>query len=284
MGPVPGPHARTDRPPGHRGRRTPAARPGGRATGGGTAPKDTRRPSQRWQATPPGVGPPPPPRHRAPTGHTSQGNSAGPPHPHNRTHGTAADPNRPPGGRAVRGGGRLTSDAPHNGERCPPPGTPFRHPHSVQRQPARAHAMGLMLGPHARTNRTRDTRAAEPRLPAPEDGQPGEGRRLTPYAPHRAYKPRGPCWAPYPHTRAHSTWTAGPGSPQAEGSRRRESARPRTPLATGSLGTAGGEHLMPTRTPERWPAEPAYDLPNPRPAAPIARTPARGNPHPIPCS
>ena len=44
---------RQDRPhPGHTGRGTPAARSRGRAAGGGTAP-DTRRPSQRWQATPP---------------------------------------------------------------------------------------------------------------------------------------------------------------------------------------------------------------------------------------
>ena len=40
------------------------------------------------------------------------------------------------------------------------------------------------MGPHARTNRTRDTRDAEPWLPAPEDGRPREGRRLTPGAPH----------------------------------------------------------------------------------------------------
>ena len=65
--------------------------------------------------------------------------------------------------------------------------------------------MGPVLGPHAGTNRTRDTGAAKPRLPAPEDGQPGEGQRLTPDAPHRAYGPRGQCWAPYPHTSAHST-------------------------------------------------------------------------------
>ena len=46
--------------PGHTGRGTLAARSRGRAAGGGTAP-DTRRPSQRWQATPP------PPRGRPPT-------------------------------------------------------------------------------------------------------------------------------------------------------------------------------------------------------------------------
>ena len=58
--------------------------------------------------------------------------------------------------------------------KAPPPGTPSRHPHSEQRRPARAHAVGPVLGPHTRTDRTRDTRVAEPWLPAPEDGQSGE--------------------------------------------------------------------------------------------------------------
>ena len=52
--------------------------------------------------------------------------------------------------------------------------------------------MGLVLGPHARTDRTRDTRVAEPRLPAPEDGRPGEGQRLTPDAPHNGGRPLPP--------------------------------------------------------------------------------------------
>ena len=110
--------------PGHTGRGTLAARSGGRAAGGRTAP-DTKRPSQRWKA--------------------------------------------------------------------PPPGTPFRHPHSEQRRPARAHAVGTVLGPHARIDRTWDTRAAEPWLHAPEDERPGEGQRLTPSAPHNGgrHPPRG---------------------------------------------------------------------------------------------
>ena len=37
--------------------------------------------------------------------------------------------------------------------------------------------MGLVLGPHARTDRTRETRVAEPWLPAPEDGRSGAGGR-----------------------------------------------------------------------------------------------------------
>ena len=179
--------------PGHTGRGTQAARFRGRAAGGGTAP-DTRRPSQRWQATPPGDGPPPAPRHAAPTGHAGQGDSVGPPHPHTRAHSTwVADPNSPPNGRPVGGGTAPDLERPSQWWKAPPQGTPFRYPHSEQRQPARAHAVGPVLGPHARTDRTRDTRDAGPWLPAPEDGRPGEGQRLTPGAPHNGGKhpPRG---------------------------------------------------------------------------------------------
>ena len=179
--------------PGHTGRGTQAARSRGRAAGGGTAP-NTRRPSQRWQATPPGDGPPPPPRHAAPTGHAGQGDSVGPPHPHTRAHSTwVADPNSPPNGRAVGGGTAPDLRRPSQWWKAPPQGTPFRHPHSEQRQPARAHAVGPVLGPHARTDRTRDTRDAGPWLPAPEDGRPREVQRLTPGAPHNDGKhpPRG---------------------------------------------------------------------------------------------
>ena len=60
--------------------------------------------------------------------------------------------------------------------------------------------MGLVLGPHTRTDRTRDTRVAEPRLPAPEDGRAGEGQRLTPDAPHNGGRPPPPGTAPHhPH-------------------------------------------------------------------------------------
>ena len=73
-------------------------------------------PSQRWQATLPGDGPPPPPRHAAPTGTV-----LGP-----RTHTAAPTARgwRTPTARPVGGqsgeGQRLTSDAPHNGGRHPP--------------------------------------------------------------------------------------------------------------------------------------------------------------------
>ena len=178
--------------PAHTGRRTPATRPRGRTAGRGTAP-DTRRPSQQWQATPPGDGPPPPARHAAPTGHAGQGDSVGPPHPHTCAHSTwVADPNSPPSGQAVGGGGALDLRRPSQRWKANPLGTPFRHPHSEQRRPARAHAVEPLLGPHARTDRTRNTRVAVPRLPAPEDGRSGEGQRLTPDAPHNGGRPPPP--------------------------------------------------------------------------------------------
>ena len=121
--------------------------------------------------------------------------------PHTHTPAPTARGRRTPRARPVGGqsgeGQRLTSDAPHDGGRHPPPGTPFRHPHSEQRRPARAHAVGPVLGPHARTDRTRDTRVAEPWLPAPEDGRPGEREHLTPDAPHNGGQPAPRGTAPH---------------------------------------------------------------------------------------
>ena len=185
---------------------------------------------------PPGDGPPPPPRHAAPAGHAGQGDSVGPPHPHTRTRSTwVADPKSPPSGRAVGGGKAPDLKRPSQWWKAPPPVTPFRHPHREQRRPARAHAVGPELGPHARTDRTQDTRVAEPWLPTPEDGRPGEGQRLTPDAPHNGGRPPPPgdgppppprhaapaghagqgdsVGPPNPHTRTHSTWVADPKSP-----------------------------------------------------------------------
>ena len=256
MGPVLGPHARIDRTRDTRVAETLAARSGGRAAGGGTAP-DTKRPSQRWKAPPPGT----PFRHphseqRRPARAHAVGPVLGPHARIDRTRDTrVAEPwLRAPEDEQPGEGQRLTPGAPHNGGRHPPrgrpsatptasnagpqgrtlwgrcwvhtpastapgthgprnpgctlqrtsgrgrdsawhqaplttvegtpPGTPFCHPHSEQRRPARAHAVGPVLGPHARIDRTRDTRVAEPWLHAPEDEQPGEGQRLTPGAPH----------------------------------------------------------------------------------------------------
>ena len=219
VGPVLGPHTRTDRT-----RDTWVAEPWL------PAPEDGRpgegehltpgAPHNDGRPPPPRDSPPPPPRHTAPTGHAGQGDSVGPPHAHTRAHSTwVADPNRPPSGRAVGGGSAPDLRRPSQWWKAPPPGTPFRHPHSEQRRPARAQVVKPVLGPHARTDRTWDTRVAEPWPPAPEDGRPGEGQRLTPGAPrnggrppprgqppttpaarspHRACRPEGQCWAPTP--------------------------------------------------------------------------------------
>ena len=198
--------------PGHTGHGTLTACSRGRAVEGGTAP-DTRRPSQRWQATPPGDGPPPTPRHAAPTGHAGQGDSVGPPHPHTRTQSTwVADLNSLLSGRVVGGGTAPDLRRPSQWWKAPPPGMPLRHPHSEQRRPARAHAVGLVLGPHAHTDRSRDTRVAEPWLPAPEDGRPGGGQCLTRDAPHNGGRPAPPGTAPH-----HSRGTQPPQGMQAKG-------------------------------------------------------------------
>ena len=106
-----------------------------------------------------------------------------------------------------------------------PPGAALLPP--PQRKP--------VLGPHARTDRTRNTRVTVPQLPAPEDGRSGEGQRLTPDAPHSSGRPPPPgggpplpprhtaltgragqgdsVGPPHPHARAHSTWVADCNSP-----------------------------------------------------------------------
>ena len=181
--------------PGHTGRGTLAARSRGRTAGRGTAP-DTRRPSQRWKAAPPGT----PFRHshseqRQPARAHAVGPVMGPHARTDRTRDTRdAEPWLPaPEDGRPREGQRLIPGAPHNSGKHPPPETPLRRPRSEQRWPARAHAAGPVLDPHTSTDRTRDTRDAEPWLPAPEDGRPGEGQRLTPGAPRNGgnYPPRG---------------------------------------------------------------------------------------------
>ena len=237
VGPVPGPHARTD-----------SARDTRDAEPWLPAPEDGR-PGEGQRLTPgaphnggrhpPGDAPPPPPQRATPDRKGARcGAGAGSPCPH-RPHpghtgrGTLAARSR---GRAAGGGTAPDTRRPSQWRKAPPPGTPFRHPHSGQRRPARAHAVGLVLGPHACTDRTRDTRDAEPWLPAPEDGRPGEGQRLTPGAPHNGGKhpPRGHpsatptasnagpqgrtlwdrCWVPTPAPTAPRTHgTRNPGCP-----------------------------------------------------------------------
>ena len=147
------------------------------------------------EGTPPGDALPPTPRRATPARKGARwGAGAGytrpyRPHPGHTGRGTLAARSR---GRAAGGGTAPDTRRPSQRWKAPPPGTPFRHPHSEQRQPARAHAVGPVMGPHARTDRTRDTGDAEPWLPAPKDGRPREGQRLTPGAPPNGgrYPPR----------------------------------------------------------------------------------------------
>ena len=172
--------------PGHTGRGTLAARYGGRARPG-EGQRLTPGAPHNGGRHPPGDALPPPPQRATPARKGARcGAGAGStcphrPHPGRTGCGTLAARSR---GRAV--GGRTAPDTrrPTQRWKAPPPGTPFRHPHSEQRRLARAHAGGPVLGSHARIDRTRDTRVAEPRPPAPEDGRSGEGQRLTPGAPH----------------------------------------------------------------------------------------------------
>ena len=182
VGPVLGPHARTNRTRDTRVEETRLPAPGDKRRREGQrltpdAPHNSGRPS------PPGTAPQPPCGAQPPQGMQAKGQcrSPEPAQPHPRHSGGTRQPARRAGSR---GGGVPDLRRPSRRRTVPPPpGTPLRHPHSAQRRPARAHAMGPVLGPHARNNRTRDTRAAESRLPAPEDGQLRKGQRLTPGAP-----------------------------------------------------------------------------------------------------
>ena len=149
------------------------------------------------------------------------------PHPGHTGRGTLAARSR---GRAAGGGTAPDTTRPSQRWKAPPPGTPFRHANSEQRRPARAHAVGPVLGPHARTDRTRDTRDAEPWLPAPEGGRPGEGQRLTPGAPHNGgrHPPRG---------RPSATPTASNAGPQGRTPWGRCWVRTPAPTAPGTHGT-----------------------------------------------
>ena len=283
-----GPHARTDRTRGTR-----VAEPWL------PAPEDRRpREGQRLTADTPHNGgrppsrgrPPPPSRHAAPTGHPGQGDSVGPPHPHTRAHSTwVVDPDSPPSGRAVGGGTAPDLRRPSQWWKAPPLGTPFRHPHSEQRRPARAHAVGPPLGPQARTDRTRDTRAAEPWLPAPDDGPPGEGQRLTPDASHNGGRPPPPGTAPN-----HPRGTRPPRGMQAKGTvlgphthTPAPTARGwRTPTARPMGGQSGEGQLLTSDAPHNGGRHPPGDalLPAPQRATP-ARKGARcgagaGSPRP----
>ena len=185
------------------------------------------------EGTPPGDALPPPPQGATPARKGARcGAGAGStcphrPHPGHTGRGTLTARSR---GRAAGEGTAPDTRRPSQRWKAPPPGTSFRHPHSEQRRPARAHAVGPVLGPHARFDRTRDTRVAEPWLPAPEDERPGEGQRLTPGAPHngRRHSPRG---------RPSATLTASNAGPQGRTLWGRGWARTSASTAPGTHGS-----------------------------------------------
>ena len=186
--------------PGHTGRGTLAARSRGRAAGRGRAP-DTRRPSQRWQATPPGTAPHHHPRGtQPPQGMQAKRTVLGP---HAHTPAPTArwwriPTARPVGGQSGEGQG-LTSDAPHNGGRNPP-GDALPPPHRKKNAgPQWCTLWGRCWVPTPAPNApgTHGSRNRVPWLPAPEDRRSGEGQRLTPGAPHNGGRPPPPGTVPH---------------------------------------------------------------------------------------
>ena len=196
-----------------------------------------RRPLTTVEGHPPQTGPPPPPRHAAPRRACKprgQCWASMPAHPRPQQVDTLTA--RPEDGQPGEDE-RLTSDSPHKGARHPP-GTPSQHPHSAQRRLRRALAVGPVLGPpypHHRVKPCQGHTGNGSWLPAPRDGQPGEGQRLTPDVPQNGGRPSPPGTAshhpcgtqppaghasqrisagpPGPNARARSTWVADPDSP-----------------------------------------------------------------------
>ena len=154
-------------------------------------------------------------------------------------------PARPIGGQSGEGQ-RLTSDAPRNAGRPPPPGTAPHHPRGTQ-PPQGMQAKGTVLGPHTHTPAP-TARGWRTPTARPGGGQSGEGQRLTSDAPHNGgrHPPRGRpsttptasngglqgrtlwdrCWVPTPTPTAPGTrGSQNPGCPlQRTGVRGRDSA------------------------------------------------------------
>ena len=103
----------------------PAAKTGGTAHGPPPPPPPARLPAHKRHG--------PAPRHAAPTERAGQGDSVGPPHPHARAHSTwVADPNSPPSGPAVGGGGEPDPRCPSQQWKATPPGDALPPPPQLQ--------------------------------------------------------------------------------------------------------------------------------------------------------
>ena len=130
--------------PGHTGHGTLAARYGGRARPG-EGQRLTPGAPHNGGRHPPGNALPPPPQRATPARKGARcGAGAGStcphrPHPGHAGRGTLAARS---GGRAAREGTAPDTRRPSQRWKAPPPGTPFRHPHSEQRRPASATLWG----------------------------------------------------------------------------------------------------------------------------------------------
>ena len=105
-------------------------------------------------------------------------------------------PQRPAQWAGSRGRGSARPQMPLTMVESTPPGDALPPP-PQRATPARK---GARCGT-APTDRTRNTRAAVPRPPAPEDGPSQEGQRLTSDAPHNSGRPPPPRDGPPPPPR-----------------------------------------------------------------------------------
>ena len=160
-------------------------------------------------------------------------------------------------------GERRTPDAPHPGKRRPPR-APSCRPHSAQSQLARARALGLVTGPHARTPPHPQPVGSGPRQPAQRAGSRGweSAQPRTPHSQARGAPP-GTLMPPPQHARVRAVGLvtgphardplnpqpvgSGPRQPtQRVGCRGWESARPRTPHTQARGAPPRHAHAAPT--------------------------------------
>ena len=252
-----------------------------------------------------------PPGDAAPTGHASQRGQCWAPTPaHPRPQHGGSGPPQPARRASSRGRGNARLRTRLTKEESTPPGDVLPPPPqraTLAYKGARCEAgAGSPRPRQPHPGHTgRGTPAARPRGRAARGGTAPDSRRpsqlwqatppprgrppTTPAArsPHRASKPSGQCWAPTTaHPRPQHVDSGPLAAPRRGAARRGRAPGLGRPLHRGHpCYTDGrGEHPMPTRTRERWPAEPAFELPNRRPAAPTAGTPATGNARTTPCS
>ena len=175
--------------------------------GAGRAP-DPGRPTPRQEAPPPGTLMPPPKQARA----RAVGLVTGP---HGRTPAQPQPVGSGPRQPAKRAGSRgwESADAPHPGNRRPHR-EPSCRPHSAQNHPARARAVGLVTGSHARTPPHPQPVGSGPRQPAQRTGSRGweSARPRTLHTQARGAPSRHPHAAPT--ARKSARCEVGDGSPR----------------------------------------------------------------------